>query len=556
MMQFLIAVDPHEQAINSLDPIDSELCWRNDSEQVGVWIWKRRCLSISTEGLNFTVGHSSSNLGRDCPYVNVRIDRYGRGKIEQDPLGLHPLYMGVNRDATFLSNDPHRIAEALSLVRGSSVSKCLSLSAYLVSGERPIGFKTGFEGIECTPYATRLEIDSTHGVEYFSQPPLWSSDWDVLDRREVDSVIEFCATEMAERLRTWVENAQRKPTLPLTGGYDSRLVLALAIEAGILHSVNVVTRGNVEHPDVLTAAELTKRLRVDHNIAASKPSSDILRNHVHRTAGMVSLRLGSAPKADAPLLLHGLLGETFRSNVRTQTPIQSREELIGCWMQPQAYSGLLKREAQITALTEGIDLLLAPLNERVRPELGLDIFYVQHLARRWISSRPEYFSHMAFPLYCSTAVRLALQMGWAARRSAFIHETVIGRVGGALIDVPYMAGKEPRSVPTFSQLGIDIGASKESDPKSIATSWYDNTLASRSPRTRTVKVALSSETEKEVETLKKEYKEYVEETSQCRIWDAVDRHKVRQAVDLLPILDERARQDLDAAISGILWHST
>ena len=553
MHQFLIGVGKVHDGCNPTWTTAPDTSWSDNSGQVKAWGWGERMSEANAGELRFAVRHAADAAGTVGPYVNVRLDRTGCGVIEQDSICLHPLYAGSHGSTTFISNDPHRIAVALSAVSGITVRKCLSLSAYLVSGERPIGFETGYEGIRCTPFATRLKIDPFRGVEYVPLHPPWSPECSVLDGAEADSAIDRCTTEMMDNLRSYVAGARCKPTLQLTGGYDSRLVLALAIGAGVLKDVDVVTYGDARHPDALIAAELTERLHIGHTIRPARPGGNP-REHVQRTAGALSCRMRSAPTGEASTVLHGLLGETLRSNVRTRVPIQSRKQLIACWMQPQAYSGLLRREAQIAALTQGLGMLLAPLDEGVRTELGMDVFYVQHLVRRWISTRPDFFAHVAFPLYSPTAIRLALRMGWAARRRAFLHETVIARVGGALVDVPYAKGKEPRAVPTLGQLGVDVETCRHLDPKSIAASWYDNKLVHRRPRARTVQAARSREQAEQVATRQAKYREFVEESPRNSIWDVLDREKVREAIDHLPQLDVRARQDIDAAMAGVLWH--
>ena len=556
MQQLLIIVYHNADSPGAQLNFASACSWCSDNRRVQVWIWGERIANENEKELKFTIRSAFDASLEACPYVKVQLDRFGEGTVEQDPLGLHPLYVGAHGHATFISNSPHRIAEALTSVQGAPVPKCLSLSAYLVSCQRPIGIKTGFEGIRCTPYATRLVITSTHQLKYVQLPTPWNAEFDVLDGREVDSVIDRCVSEMATNLGSRIARANRKVWLPLTGGYDSRLVLALAIEAGVLSEVNLRTGGADDHPDVVIAGQIAQRLQLHHTVTHPKPIAESLRTRVHRTAGALCLRLGSGPTSPSSLLLNGLIGEAFRSNVRTRLPLQNREQVITCWLGAQAQSGLLRREAQIAALTEGMEGLLSPLEEGVRPEMAMDVFYVQHLMRRWISTRPEMFTNVALPLYCPMAIQLALGMGWAARRTGFLHETVVARVGGPLVDVPYAQGKEPRAVPTLTQLGISSESPKTLEPREIATLWHDQKLVRRRPSHQAVGPALSEEREKEVQQVQAEYREYVEETSGSPIWDVVDREKVREAVDCMPRLRDRARYELDAAITGVLWHST
>ena len=143
MNQFLIGVSKMYEVRNPKWTTAPDASWSNHSGQVKAWIWGDRIPDMHADELQFAIGHAVTSEVTVSPYVSVRVDRTGRGEIEQDPLGLHPLYAGTHSGTTFIANNPHRIAAMLSAARGVNVGKCLSLSAYLVSGERPIGFKTG-----------------------------------------------------------------------------------------------------------------------------------------------------------------------------------------------------------------------------------------------------------------------------------------------------------------------------------------------------------------------------------------------------------------------------
>lgn len=555
MKQFLIGVNHTTTLPIALRALKPGRTWTSSNGHVQAWIWGEVALDDYSKELTFTVGSALDSSMTSCPYVRVRLDCSGTGTIEQDPLGLHPLYTGTHGNTTFVSNSQHRVAEAISTLRNAPVPKCLSLSAYLVSCERPIGLKSGYEGILCTPYATRLTTDPIQGIKYIQLPVPWNPDYDVLDGRGVDEAINCFAAEMASNLRLLIRRSKHKIWLPITGGYDSRLVLALAIEGGVLEEVELRTAGHDDHPDVIIAGQIAQRLSLHHTITRPKPIAEALRTRVHRTAGALSLRLGSGAAAHRSLVLSGLMGEAFRSNKRTRSPLQTREQIVACWLGAHAKSGLLHRDAQIEALTEGIEALLSPLEDGIRAETAMDAFYVQHLMRRWISARPEMFEHVALPLYCLQAIQFALQMGWAARKDAVLHQTVVARAGGPLLDVPYATGKEPISVPTLAQMGIDYKSPNTLEPRDVATLRYEKVLRSRRPSQQTVAVSLSEKEEREIGVVQAEYREYVEESSRCAIWDVIDREKVREAVNCMPRLRERARQELDAAITGVLWHS-
>ena len=549
-------------------PTAPDAVWQNELRSVTVWLWDvatpnahRRLSSRVRTPLHFTVGNADYLASVASPQVTVRLDRHGAGEIAQDPLGLHPLYEAKHRETTFVSNCAHLTAALLAAATGEPVRKSLAMAAWLATDDRPIGRLTGYEGVLCTPYATRLQVHSTNGIAYCPAQPPWIAGEDEFAGATTDDLVDRCAAEMVENLRAHVANADGRPQLQLTGGYDSRLVLALAVEAAVLKDVDVVTfrtASNPNHPDVVIASQLTAEASIDH---AVEPWPPMVRDGggqaalAQRTAGMLSLRMPDRRPADGPLALYGLLGEAFRSNVRTQQPITSLDGLLACWLQPKVHSGFLRREPQIDALVDGMERLLAPLDDGVRVDAALDAFNVEHLMRRWLSVRPGFFWTTTFPLYCMTATRLAFRMGWAARMNAFLHETLIARRGGAFVEVPYAAGEEPRRVPTLAELRIDTDGAAGLEPRSVATSWYDNVLKTRRPSLRAADSQPSGPLGRVLALRQDRYREAVAGATGSAIWDILHPERVHEAVDLYPKLGVRARQDLDATMAGVIWHS-
>ena len=95
----------------------------------------------------------------------------------------------------------------------------------------------------------------------------------------------------------------------------------------------------------------------------------------------------------------------------------------------------------------------------------------------------------------------------------FLHETVMARVGGALLDVPYAQGNEPKAVPTLARLGINSESPETLEPREVATLYYDKTLVRRKPSQGVADFKLPGKQERELLAVQAEYREYVEETS-------------------------------------------
>ena len=545
MRRFLVRVNVAgvDRCLAWDDPPTDE--WSDDSGRVAAWVWSGRFHHQGTGGLSFrsSITHDIALDDTNGPHVDVSIDASGVGVIKPDSLGLHPLYCAAWRNVFFASDCPHRVAEALAS-HGVVVRKSLSMSALLTACERPIGLETGFEQIRCTPFGAEVVIDPNRGIACI--PSRRTPCNEVLRGGEVDAVIDDCASEMIQRLSRWVLQAPDTPTLLLTGGLDSRMVLALVIEAGRLDDVNVVTYGHDRSPDVVVAAELTRRLGVPHAVRPPRERVGV-QDHVKRTAGMLSCRMRSKPEEEDSIILHGLMGETLRSNIRTSAPLRTRAQVIAGWIQPHAHAGLLQRDAQVSALTQGLEALVQPLDAGlIRPEIGLDAFYIQHVVRRWVSGRPDFFANKVFPLYSPRAVALALKLGWKARRDAVIHQRVIARVGGPLLNVPYASRPEPRVVPELSTLGIDESRLLPGD---VAASFHKKGPANRAPRTR-VGDAVNGD-----DIVVARYRAFIAEAQNSAIWNALDREKLRASLDNFAMLDVRSRQEVDSAMAGVLWHS-
>ena len=75
--------------------------------------------------------------------------------------------------------------------------------------------------------------------------------------------------------------------LSLTGGKDSRLIAAALVKAGV--PVTAVTHGFADHPDVVVAAEIARRLGIEHAV----------RTRPRRASGS-TCSAGSAPPCSSP----------------------------------------------------------------------------------------------------------------------------------------------------------------------------------------------------------------------------------------------------------------
>jgi hypothetical protein len=240
--------------------------------------------------------------------------------------------------------------------------------------------------------------------------------------------------------------------LSLTGGKDSRLVAAALVAAGV--PVRARTHGFADHPDVTIAAEIAKRLGIEHTVTTPVTpgqQTDVLgrlRATVLVADGMLSAfenvgRPDPVPSATVTAGGHG--GELLRGGYaqsaagRRAAPLRAAELLRRLTTR---HAGLLRRGA-----TAGYVASLAPWTAALarRPLQTLDDFYLVNRAGRWsAAARQAYLlrENLVQPLFDERVVRTARTVPLTDRVSGELSRAVLAGLCPALADVP-LAGKAP-----------------------------------------------------------------------------------------------------------------
>jgi hypothetical protein len=252
--------------------------------------------------------------------------------------------------------------------------------------------------------------------------------------------------------------------LSLTGGKDSRLILAALVAAGV--PVRAKTHGFAAHPDVTVAAEIARRLQIEHLVREpARPEARIdvvtrIRATVLVADGMLSAfenvgRPDHTPSSGVTAGGHG--GELLRGGYAETAGVGQPDA--------GAVAGTLstvKRAARGTELlrrltTRHVALLrpapatrylasLAPWTAAALahgPLQALDDFYLVNRAGRWsAAARQAYLlrENLVQPLFDDAVVRAARQVPLADRVRGALPAAVLRELRPELADIPY-AGK-------------------------------------------------------------------------------------------------------------------
>lgn len=273
------------------------------------------------------------------------------------------------------------------------------------------------------------------------------------------------AREVAEALVAAVaplRDAGEPVELSLTGGKDSRLIAAALVKAGV--PVVARTHGFGDHPDVVVAAEIARRLGIEHAVrtpAAPGQRVDVLgriRATVLVADGMLSAfeNVGRPDPAGVPALtagghggelLRGGYAETAgrrgapgglrRALSPARTAARSAELLRRLTMK---HLGLIRPGPAASYVAS-----LAPWTPRLarHPLSALDDFYLVNRAGRWsAAARQAYLlrERLTQPLFDDRVVRAARAVPLADRVSGALTAAVLAELSPALTEVP-LAGK-------------------------------------------------------------------------------------------------------------------
>ena len=428
-------------------------------------------------------GSATPDSGRTPVYARTSVTR------------VDPVYLAELPDAVIISD---RATWAAWTASRLDAHDPLHVAALLNPGF-PLGSATPFTGVSALSSAATLHIlngvvaplAATGGTRAIAAAPATAlpgealagellagggalaggaSDGGALPGRLVGrGLLSSGARAVAEALVAAVADLQKtgQPVeLSLTGGKDSRLIAAALVSAGV--PVVARTHGFADHPDVLVAAEIARRLGIEHIVrtpAAPGQQVDVLgriRATVLVADGMLSAfeNVGRPDPAASTVitagghggeLLRGGYAETAgRSGAGAVTGV--RAALAPARRAARSAEMLRRLTTKLLGLLRrgpaaGYVVSLAPWSAALArgPLSALDDFYLVNRAGRWsAAARQAYLlrERLVQPLFDDHVVLAARAVPLTDRISGALSAAVLAELCPALTDVP-LAGKPP-----------------------------------------------------------------------------------------------------------------
>jgi hypothetical protein len=423
-----------------------------------------------------------------APFVLARLDR-GAATLElwTDGLGLGRLYEVQTEEGRIWSNRP----VAALLFAGLRAEADPLAWRRMAACDWPMGDETPYRGVRTIPAGTRIRLDRS-GHREQSLDVLGSL---VGSRRDplAEQTLAGTATALTAVARSVGELWPEVPVLSLSGGRDSRLVVAAFVAAGI--EVRLKTYGGASG-EVDTARELVRRLGggVEHEVtvpAAQRPGR--VRNGAYArarrwhdvTEGLrpaLYLRNG-APQVlirQRAVLVGGVGGE-FGHAPGYPDDVERLERLFPD-RRLAAYAAALQakivlprgvsRQAEADVAAQ-IDKVLAHAAARdVTDAKALDWFYADERLRRWGMAGESH--GVVLPLLAPEFLAAAFGLSTAQSLESRLHHALIARLVPAWSGVPfYSATLKQRSAVAQQRLWEEGDVDLLSGVITEADDWGD-----------------------------------------------------------------------------------
>jgi hypothetical protein len=384
--------------------------------------------------------------GVDGRCTVVRYDDAERGlQAFVDSLGAYPVYRVEAGGVVWLSNR----AEPLRALTGSRAVSLDALAGLLGAGW-PLGGRPLWSAVERVAPGAVLSLHPEAGERRRELLPAATTA--ALCGTGLDA--NAAADALTESVRGLADWPGRPSIVPVTGGRDSRLVLAAALRAGF--DFAGATGGAPDSPDVEVGRALCQAAGIEHHIVPADPHGDVFSVPAEAARVLGLSTSGTASLADAagfpmgpregpPVLWHsGQGGEIARAYYRAAAG-RDRDAIVGglervlCGRrpgraEPLSDGGRARLRAGVAAWADG------RLAAGARIEDLPDLFYLDERMGAWAGpshGAVEWIRDTTSPLWSTRLLPHLLAPRAADREREVFHDAVLRELAPELADVPY-----------------------------------------------------------------------------------------------------------------------
>ena len=377
--------------------------------------------------------------------------------------GLFPLYWHQGTDHVIVSNRSSTVGKVLGAIQWD-----VRALAWVIGHPNVCGEDMPVRSVRYVSPGREVRAPWGEGKGEFVPSPAWvwpepSTD---LGRENLTSAEWDAVTD--ELVQNFRVAATSRPgmSLFLTGGKDSRLCLALTKAAGLQDSVETLTTGKVDSPEVEAAAAVAAAAGFRHRRSGppvSPPDSprvtrpmddpdlvwERLRQHAYRHDAIVCPWDGMAGSLRATMLaIKGFGGELYRGpggysrrwrKAKTKTVAVLAAMFDEFHQQPPDPLELLQPDER-TRQREWLEAWVYRLSEEVRFDALPEKFYIDYRLGHWNGPMAQFKAGFinVNPLLSTPAAKKNLELALEVRASQRLHYEVMRRTAPELVAIPFL----------------------------------------------------------------------------------------------------------------------
>jgi hypothetical protein len=248
---------------------------------------------------------------------------------------------------------------------------------------------------------------------------------------------------MAASLQLYAARPEPAAVVDLTGGLDTRLVLALILLEGLADTFTFETVGPPELADVRIATQIAHDLGLRYEstfeVRAERGEFvDMVKAFVSGTGGLCNIFEARPFRPRGPRTrVSGANGECLRAQQVVHKTITSKDDLLQVVGKGYGQLGLLRPDVDAAFRRTTRDEVLNDPIGGLPPLDLLDSYHFRLTARKRYGPLDELQEQQRLlPLYSIHAIRAAFALGGEARQSALIHFEIVRHASESLARQP------------------------------------------------------------------------------------------------------------------------
>jgi hypothetical protein len=373
-------------------------------------------------------------------YTVASLRAHGPGLVFADPFGTGRLYAGESDGVHAAGTRSSAVAAAVGCDRRDR--EALGWLPYFAL---VVGSGTGYDGVRLLPAEVSLELDGAGVARERSEPDPFANLEPAHDR---EALLDAVEADMLDNVRAAAAVPCERRTIRLSGGKDSRVLLALVVRAGVQEAFEFVTLGPEESPDVRVARELARRCGIeltredaDEAALTAEELEERVRAHAFQTDGLLSpWTLKGATAAEDVLTVSGNFGEVMRANYVNDRRVDSPDELRRFFRDGMRFDDarLMRQAARERYQAAAQRWVEGHLERGVACTDVVDVFFTRERLRGFwgVAEEVNGLSPQAAPLQSVAALHAAFRLGQEERRADGLRFELVRRTAEHLLRVP------------------------------------------------------------------------------------------------------------------------